>query len=242
MINDPYLYPDSNVLQNLLNITDGKALDTAEGELSSINMMLLYASGFSAFNATCLFELHRILFADVYAWAGEPRTMNIQKREKALAGRSVWYSNADDILQDLTKAWNGIQSVDWTSLDAEEFAMQMAHTFPALWQVHPFREGNTRTVVMLMALFAEHYGFYFDHDLIAASAGYMRDALVLSSIGDYAEYEHLERILIDAVCTAPIVIDMGTDSSEPVSVIKKYEPYRGSEYKPQPHEYRPDEL
>ena len=217
MINDPYLYPDSNVLQNLLNIMDGEALDAAESELSSINMMLLYASEFSAFNATCLFELHRILFADVYAWAGEPRTMNIQKREKALAGRSVWYSNADDILQDLTKAWDTIEAIDWASLDAEAFAM-------------------------LMALFTEHYGFYFDHDLIAASAGYMRDALVLASIGDYAEYEHLERILTDAACIEPIPIDIDTDESAPMPATTKYERYYKADYKPEPHEYRPDEL
>lgn len=241
-MNDPYLYPDSNVLTNLLNITDSDALNLAEAELSSANMMLLYDAGFSEFNATCLLELHHILFADIYEWAGKPRSMNIQKREKALAGRSVWYSNSDDILRDLMKAWSGIEAIDWSILDAKEFAIQMAHTFPPLWQVHPFREGNTRTVVMLMALFTEHCGFYFDHDLIAASAGYMRDALVLASIGDYAEYEHLERILTDAICIEPIPIDIDTDESAPMAVTTKYERYYKADYKPEPHEYRPDEL
>ena len=33
----------------------------------------------------------------------------------------------------------------------------LARLFPRVWQVHPFREGNTRTVVMMMTLFVEHY-------------------------------------------------------------------------------------
>ena len=43
---DIYLYEESTVLKNLLNITDEEQLDLAEAELSRAKMMLMYKSGF----------------------------------------------------------------------------------------------------------------------------------------------------------------------------------------------------
>ena len=94
---DPYLYADTPVLKNKLDIRDEKVLDLVEAEQSRANMMLLYERGFSDFTPAGLCEIHRFLFGDIYDWAGEYRIINIEKREKLLAGRSVWYSNDEDI-------------------------------------------------------------------------------------------------------------------------------------------------
>lgn len=48
---DLYLYENSSVLKNLLNIKDEKELDLAEAELSRANMMLLYEEGFDDFSS-----------------------------------------------------------------------------------------------------------------------------------------------------------------------------------------------
>ncbi|MBE6808856.1 MAG: hypothetical protein E7521_09400 [Ruminococcaceae bacterium] len=48
---DIYLYEESTVLKNLLNITDEEQLDLAEAELSRAKMMLMYKSGFSYFSS-----------------------------------------------------------------------------------------------------------------------------------------------------------------------------------------------
>ena len=48
-MNDPYVYENSRVLKNLLNIMDEKELDLAEAELSRANMMILYEQGFGDF-------------------------------------------------------------------------------------------------------------------------------------------------------------------------------------------------
>ncbi len=118
-----------------------------------------------------------------------------------MSGQSVWYSDRVNIEADLDNAWKNINKVKWDKLSIEDFAKQIARLFPALWQVHPFREGNTRTTVMMMTFFIEHYGYYFDQILMAESAGYVRDSFVLASLGKYSEYEHLEKILLDAICT-----------------------------------------
>ena len=170
----------------------------------------------------------------MYEWAGNYRVINIIKREPVLAGQSVWYSNAEDIPHDLKCAWDEIHQVEWISLSKEDFAKEIAHKFPKIWRVHPFREGNTRTVVMLMTFFVEHYG-YFDQELLAQSAEYVRDALVMACLDNYSEYEYLERILQDAICTEPIAETVAEE--QPASISEKYQKYQSKHYEPTPHEY-----
>ena len=128
-----------------------------------------------------------------------------------------------------------MKAVSWTELSRLDFVQQITHFFPRLWQVHPFREGNTRTIVMLMTFFVEHYGYFMDQELMAASAGYVRDAFVMASIGQYAEYEHLERILEDAICTSPLEYDLPSLSDSPSPLRKKYQKYQKEPYHPEPH-------
>ena len=236
---DPYLYEDVPVLRNKLGIKTEKILDLVEAEQSRANMMLLYERPFSSFLPAGLREIHRFLFGDIYDWAGEYRIINIQKAERLLGGRSVWYSNDDDIARDLDAAFHKIQIFQWDTCSREEFVAALTRLFPPIWQVHPFREGNTRSVVMLMTLFVEAHGYYFDKDLLAASAGYVRDSLVMASIDQNSEYEHLERILMDAVCTDPIE---ALDGDRPVEeAASKYKKYQKEPYTPAPHTARSEE-
>lgn len=234
-MNDLYLLENSTVLKNLLGITNEKELDLAEAELSRANMMLLYENGFDDFSSGGFCFIHKALFGDVYAWAGQYRNINIQKREKLLAGQSIWYSDCMNIETDLDNAWKNINKVKWDKLSREDFAKQIARRFPALWQVHPFREGNTRTTVMMMTFFIEHYGYYFDQILLAENAGYVRDSFVLASLGAYSEYEYLEKILLDAICTDPIDYDEIAVNDE--NTKERYKKYKSKDYTPTKHEY-----
>lgn len=202
---DPYLLNESTVLRNLLDITQQSELNTIESELSSANMMLLYEAGFFDFTTKGIQQIHKALFQDVYEWAGQFRVIDIQKHEKLLAGKSIWYSNVDNIHKDLDKNWKLIHNINWSTLTREEYCKQIAFHFSRIWRVHPFREGNTRTIVMLMTFFVESHGYYFDKELLASAAGYVRNSFVMASIDEYSEYEHLEKILLDAVKTSPVI-------------------------------------
>jgi len=240
-MNDPYLYEGTSVLRNLLNIRDEKELELAEAEISSANMMLLYEKGFSDFSTNGIKEIHEALFGDIYDWAGEFRIINVKKREKMLVGMSVWYANSEDIERDLDIGWVKINNIPWKKLNREEFTKNLSHTFPALWKAHPFREGNTRTIVMLMAFFVEYYGLNIDQELLAASAGYVRDAFVLACFNEYSEYEHLERILFDTISVEPIVQTDDLDQISSIERTERYAQYKKEEYQPTAHEYRADD-
>lgn len=241
-MHDPYLYDDVPVLRNQLEIRDEKTLDLIEAEQSRQNMMLLYEKGFHDFTPEGHCEIHRTLFGDLYDWAGKYRIINIEKREKLLAGRSVWYSNDENIPGDLIRAFEAIQEEAWENMSREEFVQTLTRLFPTIWQVHPFREGNTRTVVMMMTFFVEHYGYYMDQELLAASAGYVRDSFVMASLDQFSEYEHLERILLDAVCDESIEYDVADldDSAQPDPNSERYKKYQKGKYEPQPHSTRND--
>lgn len=236
---DRYLYDDVPVLKNKLDIHDEKTLDLIEAEQSRANMMILYEQGFHDFSPAGLCEIHCFLFEDIYDWAGKYRLINVEKREHILAGKSVWYSNDESIHADLSKAFEIIGSQSWKKFSREEYVHALARCFPRVWQVHPFREGNTRTVVMMMTLFVEQHGYYMDHELLAASAGYVRDSFVMASLDQFSEYEHLERILLDAVSTEPIIYgEQSLDVAEPDERQSKYQKYQTEKYVPQPHQKR----
>ena len=204
-------------------------------------MMILYEQGYHDFTPAGLCEIHRFLFEDIYEWAGKYRIINIEKRERLLGGRSVWYSNDDQIEDDLQMAFAHIHEQSWATFSKSEFVHARVTCFPKVWQVHPIREGNTRTVVMMMTMFVEHCGYYMDHELLAASAGYVRDAFVIASLDQFSEPEHLERILLDAVCTEPI--EYSLESLKPADaelVQMRYQKYQKEKYIPQPHYKRED--
>lgn len=136
-------------------------------------------------------------------------------------------------------AFQVIHDFDWNTCNREEFVKALAHLFPPVWQVHPFREGNTRSVVMLMTLFVEAHGYFVDKELLAASAGYVRDSLVMASIDQFSEFEHLERILFDAVCVKPLessIEDVIVEDTQ-----SKYQKYQKESYTPVPHMAREDD-
>lgn len=236
---DPYLYDDIPVLRNVLDIKDEKTLDLIEAEQSRANMMLLYERGFDNFTPEGLKEIHRFLFGDIYDWAGKFRIINIEKREKLLAGRSVWYSNDDCIEDDLADIFRDILSREWEGMSRENFVSELVRCFARIWQIHPFREGNTRAVVMMLTFFVEHYGYYMDQELLAQSAGYVRDSLVMASLEQFSEYEHLEKILLDAVCAEPVEYALSSLNDENEQH-QKYKKYKREHYTPEPHYRRED--
>lgn len=73
-----------------------------------------------------------------------------------------------------------------------------------LWKVHPFREGNTRTIITFCCHYAEKEGFPIDTDLLKDNSDYVRNALVAASavfhdLGDKSNPEYLVRIIKDAM-------------------------------------------
>lgn len=202
---DPYFYPDKEILKNRLGIMDDKKLREAEADYASLNLAELARDDtFRIFDFAALCRMHYRIFRDIYEWAGKPRIINIEKAEKALNGISVEYSDVSGIERDAGAVLKDMNLYGWKKASLEEAARHFSDFMAKLWKAHPFREGNTRTVVTFCAMFIEEQGIYIDSRLFKDNAKYMRDALVAASaifsdLGDRRKPEYLYRIVEDAL-------------------------------------------
>lgn len=202
---DPYFYPDTEILKNRLGIMDDKKLREAEADYVSLNLAELARDDtVRVFDFTTLCQMHYRIFRDIYEWAGKPRIINIEKAEEALNGISVEYSDVFDIERDAKAILTDMNLYGWRKASLEEAARNFSDFMARLWKAHPFREGNTRTVVTFCAMFIEEQGNYIESELFKDNAKYMRDALVAASavfsdLGDRRKPEYLYRIVEDAL-------------------------------------------
>ena len=98
---DKYLYPGTNVLINKLNIKDGLKLEKAEYTYVSLNISAIINNPIEIKSLFDICKIHKLLFGDLYDWAGDYRTINIYKEEPVLSGLSVKYSEYKNIEKDL---------------------------------------------------------------------------------------------------------------------------------------------
>ncbi len=216
-MNDPYVYGNTNVLINLANIKDQKELDNFETTLSSLAIVDILNHPINLSSVNDIFTIHEKLFKEVYSWAGKSRTINIYKEEPVLTGLSVEYSDYKSINKDLNKIQYEIDSYKLSELSKKELIHKITIIISSIWKVHAFREGNTRTICLFLYFLMKKYNLKLNVDFIGEHSKYFRNALVLASIGEYSEYEHLEMILSDATSLKKIV-----DGNKKYQTINEY--------------------
>lgn len=225
---DIYVYPNTYVLINKLNIKTSKELDDAENALVSLNIADLLSKPFKISSVFDIKKIHKHLFYDLYDWAGENRKMNMYKEEPVLNGLSVSYSDYRQIDNDLAKLDQSFKSVKWDGLNKQETIDVVVKLISRLWRIHCFREGNTRTTTTFLYLFMKQLFLKVNVDFIGKHAKFFRNALVLASIDQYSEYEHLTNILMDSISLK--VASEGKYKTIREYEVDKYE-YRAHKYK-----------
>ena len=119
-------------LKNKLGLTDAAALMREEERLSKQKALWLFESGtldalpVGTFASLC--EIHRILFSDIYEFAGEIRTVNLAKGNFCFA--PVMY---------LVWALEHIDKMPQSGFD------EIIEKYVEMNIAHPFREGNGRS-------------------------------------------------------------------------------------------------
>jgi cell filamentation protein len=160
-MNDPYVY-ENGVLKNKLNIQDYNQLNKAEADIGFIKLINIDSIRIDYFDEETLKRLHRHIFEDIFEWAGKYRVMPLYKEELVLPGCSITYSEYREISKDLKVCLNDLNSIAWQNLETSEISMLFARKLALLWRVHPFRDGNTRTILSFAYLYAKEHGFPFD--------------------------------------------------------------------------------
>lgn len=234
---DPYLYDDADILKNRANIKDAELLRKAEADITNLAMSAIYEQEYDKFNIDTLCDIHRTIFGQIYDWAGEFRTIQMIKYEEVLGGDTVRYAYPKDIKKELTATMKEISKLKRNGNNDHDIIFRLVRIIAAIWHTHPFREGNTRTVIVFAVLLAKHLGFEVRHELFKEHSAYVCNALVLGAQGIYPKYEYLERIFFDAILHE----DDRTDNQTVAEKDSKYEKigdYKVKDYVERPHEYQ----
>ncbi len=147
---------------------------------------LLLRNSFN-FSISSLKNIHHYLFDGVLESAGKFREYNMTKKEWVLDGDSVTYTDYMDIEQTLEYEFQKEASFRYTNLSHENFIKHVAQFISSIWQIHPFTEGNTRTIAVFMIKYLRYIGFSSENDLIADNAWYFRNCLVRANYTNYSK-------------------------------------------------------
>ncbi|MET4048869.1 MULTISPECIES: Fic family protein [unclassified Rhodococcus (in: high G+C Gram-positive bacteria)] len=163
-----YFIPGSSVLRNRVGATTRETLAGAENDLVEVRVAELRNNPSAVtrtYDLDHLKALHQYLFQDVYLWAGELRTVGIEKENESFMppgdiGRPVAYI-AGQIAE--TKHLRSISNADLPGC--------LAEMYDFVNFAHPFREGNGRT-----------QREFFDQLLSESGRGLAWDAIELAEL------------------------------------------------------------
>ena len=122
--------------------------------------------------------LHKQIFDGVFPHAGKIRDVELTKREWVLNGDTVEYELSCMIEKSLAYDFDRERKFKYKGLSEDSFVEHFASFISGIWQIHPFREGNTRTVALFAIKYLKSMRHDVTNDLFAEKSWFFRNALV----------------------------------------------------------------
>ena len=141
--------------------------------------------------------IHKYLFQDVYEFAGEFRKIDFSKHEKILNNDSVAYGDCKALKESLEYDISLEKEKKYKDMNIVEVINNITKFSSSIWQVHPFREGNTRTTALFIEKYLISLGYNVDNTLFKDKSVYFRNALVRSNyFNNYLNIKEDSRYLV----------------------------------------------
>ena len=147
--------------------------DKVSGNISKLlqtNAFTYSVAGFAA--------IHRAIFEGVFKHAGQFRNYDITKKEWVLNGDTVLYGRWQDLQMSIEYDLEQERQFNYSKLSRDQTIEHLAKFVAGLWQIHPFREGNTRTTAIFTIKYLRSQGFLINNELFEQHSWYFRNALV----------------------------------------------------------------
>lgn len=125
--------------------------------------------------------VHKHLFQDVYEFAGEFRKVDFSKHERILNNDSVAYGDHKLLEQSLDYDITLEKNKNYKEMNIVDVINNITNFSSRIWQIHPFREGNTRTTALFIEKYLVSLGYNVDNTLFKDKSVYFRNALVRSN-------------------------------------------------------------
>ena len=174
-----------------------------EGDKVSANIAKIIMEPSFAFSLIGLTSIHRRIFEDYFKFAGQLRTVELSKKEWVLGGEaSVSYQPSFDLRNAIEHDLAKEKEYDYSDKPISEVIHHLARFTADLWQIHPFREGNTRTTAVFFIKYLRSMGIPATNDMFKEHSWYFRNALVRASykgLNITPTTEFLERFLRNVI-------------------------------------------
>ncbi|GKV67483.1 MULTISPECIES: Fic/DOC family protein [Sporosarcina] len=180
--NDDYL-----LKYNLLGIDSREELERAEALAFSLRAMALEQNDFifGSFTLKEFHDLHYYLFQDIYPFAGKFRDVQLMKGATRFCQVQFLNSYASDLFMELN------EEPLWNSLN--EAADRLAYFKTELNMLHPFREGNGRTIRIFLYAYAMDRGIEWAYETLE------REKYIQAMIQSVTDLKLLKELFLETI-------------------------------------------
>ncbi len=180
---DKYVYRNTDVLINKFDIREAERLISVERQYSYFRIAQLSANHLpGSFNLSHLQNIHKHIFQDIYPWAGEIRTVDIGKGYTQFACSSY-------IIPEATKLFNNLKSENHLlGCNIDKISDRLAYYGSELNMLHPFREGNGRTIREFLRSLADNAGYEVNYSITD------KDVLFNAFVKSTVDYTYLKSV------------------------------------------------
>ena len=177
---------------------------TDEADIVSQRIAGILSEPTFSFSPAELLSIHRRLFEGIYKHAGTIRDYNITKNEWVLRGDTVQYASFFRLVETMSYDFSEEKKFSYANVSMDEVIRHFSKFIAGIWQIHPFGEGNTRTVSVFAMKYLRTLGFDVNNEVFADNAYYFRNALVRANYtnipkGIEETVEFLERFFRNAL-------------------------------------------
>lgn len=146
-------YPGTTVLVNRFGLKEQKKLDTVERQIVLLKGAEIERNAvFKNVDFNYYKAIHRQLFEDIYDWAGKVRTINISKK-------GTVFTKQDNIERIGQLKFKRLADISYmNNMDESNFVKELTEFYNDLNILHPFREGNGRTLRLFTTLLVRNTG------------------------------------------------------------------------------------
>ena len=136
-------------------------------------------------------NLHRQIFDGVYDHAGQLRANDIVKSEWVLEKDTVFYLHWEELRLALDSNFQFERNQHYDELNKEDLLEWIAFFTAGIWHIHPFNEGNTRTIAVFSILLLRPLGYDIHTDVFADHSWYFRNAMVRANYMNEQKHIHV---------------------------------------------------
>jgi len=191
-----YVDGAEEVLINKKGITDLRTLQIEEekGLARSYEQLLAEVRSDTPMTVSLLLYVHKLIFGDLYEWAGRWRTVRISKPGVSWPPPDFLHQAMKNFEPDVFQKYS---AAHLTTDDI--FCNAVGHIQGEFLAIHPFREGNARTIKLLTNLLAVQAGHLpLRYDMTDAGKQAYIEAAKAALLGNYEPMAVIIRAALEA--------------------------------------------